>query len=186
MAQSRLLVILTACALVTIASAAAEDPPHSCDPLPPGTYSQFVAQVVAGACPDYHDAVAAGLDVREEPTEAFEACWREYVAPRRITSAEAREMERTFPVEPPPDPPRTDNLPRFSTDSIPPEIYRRFRDTVILAGKCQAYEDAQAPVIAQARKWKPCDPPITYPPEMLTEMNDALDACFRDFIAPHL
>jgi hypothetical protein len=180
-------VILLAAALAAgIAGADAEDPPHSCDPLPPGTYSQFVAQVVAGKCADYNDAVAAGLDVMEEQTEAFEACWREYVAPRRITSAEAREMERTYPIEPLPDPPRTDNLPRFSTDPIPQEIYQRFRDTVILAGKCEAYERAQAPVTAQARAWKPCDPPVAVSPEIAAESKAALDDCFRDFIAPHL
>lgn len=58
--------------------------------------------------------------------------------------------------------PVADKLPQFSTDPIPQALYQEFRDQIILQGRCLAYEAA----------------------ESHEEKNQALDACFLDFIAP--
>jgi hypothetical protein len=197
-AKMKLAILIAAALAASIAASARAqqggDFLHFSDPVPPAIHKQFFDQVIIpNKCPDWNDAVDAELDM-EEQNQAIEACWLDFIASARaqgqiISPIEADPAADGLPQQyKDPSVPATDEhrLPRFSTDPIPQELYLKFRNEVILAGKCEGYDRAQAPVTEQARKWKPGDPPVTFSPEMLAEMNDALDDCFRDWLAPRL
>jgi hypothetical protein len=76
--------LLFALALATIASAKAQYLQLFNDPdLPPAIHKQFFDQViVADKCPDWNDAIDAGLD-REEQDEALDVCWLHFLANAR-------------------------------------------------------------------------------------------------------
>ncbi len=75
-----------------------------------------------------------------------------------------------------------DSLPHFSDplEGRYHQLYKQFRDQVIIQGKCQAYERATEAIRQAART----NPPVHWTAETLAEANKALDACWLDFIAP--
>ncbi len=71
------------------------------------------------------------------------------------------------------------HLWHFDAPDLPQTLYQQFRDQVIIAGKCQAYQDVTAPLREAPRsQW-----PVHWTAEMLAEANKALNACFLDWQA---
>ncbi len=71
------LAILTACALATIASAAAKDAPHVL--IPQAQWQKFRDQVILpGKCPDYFEPGFINDDPPEEQLKELDECWLKF------------------------------------------------------------------------------------------------------------